>query len=57
MSSGYFGTKFEKEKAVVPEVKPKAVAQPEEKIEKLVQIDPIEIEIGYGLIPLADGNN
>ncbi|CUS77543.1 flagellar biosynthesis protein FlhA [Candidatus Kryptonium thompsonii] len=52
--AGYFGTKFEKEKAVVPEVKPKAVAQPEEKIEKLVQIDPIEIEIGYGLIPLAD---
>ncbi len=52
--AGYFGTKVEKIKSQTPELKPKQVTQPEEKLEKLIQVDPIEIEIGYGLIPLAD---
>lgn len=52
--AGYWGTKIEKEKHKTPEIKPKQAPQPEEKVEKLIQVDPIEIEIGYGLIPLAD---
>ncbi|MDW8109248.1 MAG: flagellar biosynthesis protein FlhA [Candidatus Kryptonium sp.] len=52
--AGYWGTKIEKEKQKTPEIKPKQAPQPEERVEKLVQVDPIEIEIGYGLIPLAD---
>jgi flagellar biosynthesis protein FlhA len=52
--AGYFGTKAEKEKTQPVEAKPKQVPQQEEKVEKLIQVDPIEVEIGYGLIPLAD---
>lgn len=52
--AGYFGTKAEKARPQTPDVKPKQAIQPEEKLEKLIQVDPIEIEIGYGLIPLAD---
>ncbi len=53
--AGYFGTKVEREKRQPVEAKPKQTAQhQEEKVEKLIQVDPIEVEIGYGLIPLAD---
>jgi flagellar biosynthesis protein FlhA len=53
--AGYLGTKLEKVKVTVQEVKPqKQTLQQEEKVEKLIQVDPIEVEIGYGLIPLAD---
>ncbi len=52
--AGYFGTKAEKTKPQPVETKPKQISQPEEKVEKLIQVDPIEVEIGYGLIPLAD---
>ena len=27
---------------------------PEEKIESYLQVDPLELEIGYGIIPLVD---
>ncbi|CUU04053.1 flagellar biosynthesis protein FlhA [Candidatus Kryptobacter tengchongensis] len=52
--AGYFGTKVERSKIGIQEVKPKQIQQQEEKVEKLIQIDPIEVEIGYALIPLAD---
>ncbi len=52
--AGYLGTKAEKIHPQTTEVKPKQVIQQEEKLEKLIQVDPIEVEIGYGLIPLAD---
>jgi flagellar biosynthesis protein FlhA len=41
--------------AVAPEAEEEAKAPPrEEKIEDYLQVDPIELEIGYGLIPLVD---
>ncbi len=51
---GYLSLQAEKEKKKV--IKEEEVAPPEaeEKIESYLQVDPMELEIGYGLIPLVD---
>ena len=48
--SGYIRQKEEKRKAV----EPKPVVKGEEKVEDYLHVDPMELEIGYGLIPLVD---
>ena len=48
--SGYIRQKEEKRKAI----EPKPVAKGEEKVEDYLHVDPMELEIGYGLIPLVD---
>jgi len=48
--SGYMRKKEEQRKAV----EPKPAAKGEEKIEDYLHVDPMELEIGYGLIPLVD---
>ena len=48
--SGYIRSKEEKRKAV----EPKPVTKGEEKVEDYLHVDPMELEIGYGLIPLVD---
>ncbi|MGB7569117.1 MAG: flagellar biosynthesis protein FlhA [Chitinivibrionales bacterium] len=48
--SGYIRQKEEKRKAV----EPKPVTKGEEKVEDYLHVDPMELEIGYGLIPLVD---
>jgi flagellar biosynthesis protein FlhA len=48
--SGYTKSKEEKRKAV----EPKPVTKGEEKVEDYLHVDPMELEIGYGLIPLVD---
>ncbi|KHF39762.1 flagellar biosynthesis protein FlhA [Halalkalibacter okhensis] len=57
---GYFLSKNEKisqmeEDQVEDEVEPDEMKSPESVV-NLLQIDPIEFEFGYGLIPLADAN-
>jgi flagellar biosynthesis protein FlhA len=48
--SGYTRRKEEERKAV----EPKPAAKGEEKVEDYLHVDPMELEIGYGLIPLVD---
>lgn len=51
---GYFSDrriKAEEKEEVVPEVKPK---EAEESLESYILVDPLELEIGYGLITLVD---
>ena len=48
--SGYIRKKEELRKAV----EPKPVSKGEEKVEDYLHVDPMELEIGYGLIPLVD---
>ncbi|UCE67789.1 MAG: flagellar biosynthesis protein FlhA [Candidatus Zixiibacteriota bacterium] len=45
--------KIEEQKS---EVAVETAAEPEEKIEDYLKVDTLEIEIGYGLIPLVDSN-
>ena len=53
--AGYLGIQVEKEEAQKQKVETvERKPEVEERIEKLIQVDPIEIEIGYSLIPLAD---
>lgn len=53
-AAGYFMSKKKAEPKPV-EVPPEAAAEPvEEKVEQYLQVDPIEVEIGYGLISLVD---
>ncbi|MCX5762313.1 MAG: flagellar biosynthesis protein FlhA, partial [Gemmatimonadetes bacterium] len=40
--------------AAVPDILPAAEAQPQNPMKDLLQIDPIELEVGYALIPLVD---
>jgi flagellar biosynthesis protein FlhA len=49
----YFTKKTEAEQAALESEEETAVPQ-EEKVEQYLQVDPIEIEIGYGLISLVD---
>ncbi|MGE5314769.1 MAG: flagellar biosynthesis protein FlhA [Acidobacteriota bacterium] len=53
---GFTTNKKQKEEAVIASrpapAKPAEVQ--EEKVEKYLQVDPLELEIGYGLIPLVD---
>ncbi len=41
----------------VEEVIEEVEVEPEEKIEDYLQVDPLELEIGYGLIPLVDAES
>ncbi len=40
--------------AAIPDILPAADAQPQNPMKDLLQIDPIELEVGYALIPLVD---
>ena len=53
-TSSYMTKKKKKEEEVVPVVEEQAEEPQEEKVEQYLQVDPIEIEIGYGLISLVD---
>ncbi len=48
-------TKQEKAPVSVPEANAQAIRKPEQVV-SLLSIDPIELEFGYGLIPLADNS-
>jgi flagellar biosynthesis protein FlhA len=48
--SGFIGKKEQQRKAA----EPKPVVRGEEKVEDYLHVDPMELEIGYGLIPLVD---
>jgi flagellar biosynthesis protein FlhA len=48
--AGFIGKKEERRKAV----QPKPIVKGEEKVEDYLHVDPMELEIGYGLIPLVD---
>lgn len=56
-SVGYFSMKAAKEKVQAEQLE-KEIRLPEvpEKIEDLLKVDPMEIEIGYALIPLVDNS-
>lgn len=55
--ASYMIKKQKAKEKVTPETSQEIVAEPaEEKIEQYLQVDPIEIEIGYGLISLVDEN-
>jgi flagellar biosynthesis protein FlhA len=53
---GYISMKQKQAEALVPVVaeKPKETKKKEEQIEDYLQVDPLELEIGYGLIALVD---
>jgi flagellar biosynthesis protein FlhA len=48
--SGFMGKKEKQRKAA----EPKPMVRGEEKVEDYLHVDPMELEIGYGLIPLVD---
>ncbi len=52
---GYFTLKEQRVRAAAAVAAPVAAAPPrEEKVEDYLQVDPVELEIGYGLITLVD---
>ncbi|MCP4724340.1 MAG: flagellar biosynthesis protein FlhA [bacterium] len=51
---GYFSMQSQKEDAQKVVEEEPLMPEPEEKIESYLQVDPLELEIGYGLIPLVD---
>jgi len=51
--AGYATMKDQRERAATPAAAP-AAAPREEKVEDYLQVDPVELEIGYGLISLVD---
>ncbi len=54
-AGSYFVSKVQKESLAVKEEESTQAEEPtEEKVEQYLQVDPIEIEIGYGLISLVD---
>jgi flagellar biosynthesis protein FlhA len=54
-AGSYFSNKAQKEAVAVKEEEGMQAEEPtEEKVEQYLQVDPIEIEIGYGLISLVD---
>ncbi len=54
-AGSYFSSKTQKEAIAVKEEEGMQAEEPtEEKVEQYLQVDPIEIEIGYGLITLVD---
>jgi flagellar biosynthesis protein FlhA len=53
-SAGYFTLKEERARAEEPVTAPAAAPPREEKVEDYLQVDPVELEIGYGLITLVD---
>lgn len=60
ITSGYFMKRdADIEAAKIPDVEEVEIEQPQgpEDISSLLEIEPLEVEIGYGLIPLADEKN
>jgi flagellar biosynthesis protein FlhA len=53
-ASAYVGFLGEKEKQKIIETEASAPVKTEERIENFLHVDPMELEIGYGLIPLVD---
>ena len=53
-SLGYLSLQAEKEKKMIIKEEEEAPPEVEERIESYLQVDPMELEIGYGLIPLVD---
>ncbi len=51
---GYVSLQAEHEKKMVVEEEQEELPEVEETIESYLQVDPMELEIGYGLIPLVD---
>ena len=51
---GYVSLQAEKEKKMIIEEEQEELPEVEESIESYLQVDPMELEIGYGLIPLVD---
>ncbi|MFC1513516.1 flagellar biosynthesis protein FlhA [candidate division KSB1 bacterium] len=52
--TGYFSSKEKIQKVKKEAEEVELPPEPEEKIEHYLQVDPLELEIGYGLIPLVD---
>ncbi len=52
--TGEFSTELEEKKTEIEE--PQEEERPQEKIESYLHVDPLEMEIGYSLIPLIDPN-
>lgn len=53
-TGSYMSKKRKKEESIATVVEEQAEEPQEEKVEQYLQVDPIEIEIGYGLISLVD---
>jgi len=51
---GYLSLQAEKERKMIIKGEEEAPPEVEERIESYLQVDPMELEIGYGLIPLVD---
>lgn len=54
MGAAYLGSQRQREEERTQEVSQAAPKQQEERIEDYLHVDPMELEIGYGLIPLVD---
>ncbi|MFC1555890.1 flagellar biosynthesis protein FlhA [candidate division KSB1 bacterium] len=52
--TGYYAMQAKEAKTTVAPEEDEMPLQPEEKIESYLQVDPLELEIGYGIIPLVD---
>jgi flagellar biosynthesis protein FlhA len=52
--AGYSGLKRKKDEAKAAALPPVRKTKEEEKVEDYLHVDPMELEIGYGLIPLVD---
>jgi flagellar biosynthesis protein FlhA len=53
-AAGYINFYRQREAARAATLPPPAAAKEEEKVEDYLHVDPMELEIGYGLIPLVD---
>ena len=51
---GYLSLQAEKERKMIIKEEEEAPPEIEDQIESYLQVDPMELEIGYGLIPLVD---
>lgn len=51
---GYVGMQTSKEAALVPPPPKAEIKEKQEQIEDFLQVDPLELEVGYGLISLVD---
>jgi len=54
LAAGYIGLQRQKEERKAAAAPPPKSSKEEEKIEDYLHVDPMELEIGYGLIPLVD---
>ncbi len=58
LATGYLGYRNAKQESLIKEHQeiPESVQETEERVEDYLHVDPMELEIGYGLIPLVDAN-